>query len=227
MVAITVILAAVIGAFVLEIGDQQETAPSTSFSSEQSTKLYTSGACCNPITANLTTVELSHAGGETISITNVAVKVDGNNSVYGSITNEDGSVPWSLSYPNLYAVPDWVPTLGTNEQVTFASGENWRIHSRSATDSDDLSSGQTGSPFSHEQYKTAIENSNCAVEGHFSKWGTDVQKPRIDPGGFGGSCPLADDQRWLEPLRQGNDVQIVWTADSGGKTQTLFKYSVQ
>jgi flagellin-like protein len=40
MVAITVILAAVIGAFVLEIGNQQETAPSTSFDSEQQVVYY-------------------------------------------------------------------------------------------------------------------------------------------------------------------------------------------
>jgi hypothetical protein len=28
-------------------------------------------------------------------------------------------------------------------------------------------------------------------------------------------------------LKAGDDMQVVWTASSGGKTQTLFEYSVQ
>jgi flagellin-like protein len=228
MVAITVILAAVIGAFVLEIGDQQETAPSTSFESQQTTKMYTSGACCSPIEANLTTVELNAMGGETIDISNVKVKANGNQSVYGSITNEGGSVPWSLSYPDVWAVPDWVPTLGTNKQVKFASGDQWIVHSRSATDADNTGSWGVGPPFSHEQYKTAMEHGDCSVQVHFGSFATeDIDKMQVHEGGFGGGCPLAQEKRWLEPLRQGNELQVVWKADSGGKTQTLYKYTVQ
>jgi hypothetical protein len=28
-------------------------------------------------------------------------------------------------------------------------------------------------------------------------------------------------------LQQGDSIRVVWTASSGGKTQTLYKYSVQ
>jgi hypothetical protein len=31
----------------------------------------------------------------------------------------------------------------------------------------------------------------------------------------------------MDLLKQGDEMNIVWTASSGGKTQTLLKYSVQ
>jgi flagellin-like protein len=40
MVSITVILATVIGTFGIEVGDQEETAPNTSFDSEQKTEYF-------------------------------------------------------------------------------------------------------------------------------------------------------------------------------------------
>jgi flagellin-like protein len=224
MVAITVILAAVIGAFVLEIGDQQETAPNTSFDSEQAVEFYESGIN----TANLTTVEVSHAGGTVVDASNIQVKVDGNASVYGSINNGGlSTAPWSLSHGQVWPVPNFVPSLGSNERVTFDSGNTWKIHSRSATESDDLGSYGVGAPFSHEQYTTAIEDGNCGIAVHFGDGAGNVEKMQFHEGPWGGSCPIDATKRWQEPLEQGDTVNVVWSAESGGKTQTLFKYTVQ
>ena len=61
MVAITVILAAVIGTFVLGLGDQVESAPQASITfSEADSEL-----------------EINHRGGETIETDNVEIRVDG------------------------------------------------------------------------------------------------------------------------------------------------------
>jgi hypothetical protein len=215
MVAITVILAAVIGAFVLEIGDQQETAPSTSFDTEQSVQMYvsqwTGGG--TPARANLTTVEIAHAGGETIAASQTQVKVNGNGSTYGSITNDDRTAPWELNYPEHWPVPDFVPALGTNKVVEFSSGETWRLHSVSAP--------EAPTAISHEQYRTAVEHPDCTLAMHFDP-------PKFHSDGFDdGSCPLSDDTRELVLLEQGDAIDVVWSATSGGKTQTLFTYTVQ
>jgi flagellin-like protein len=217
MVAITVILAAVIGAFVLEIGDQQETAPSTSFDTEQQTLLY-QGYCGNPCGAdvNLTTVDVSHAGGETIDVSQVAVKVDGNESTYGSITNTNAN-KWSLGYPDVYPVPDFVPTLGTNQQVEFESGQSWRIHS--------VSGEEDGTRFSHAKFKAVMEASGCGIEavpgagGEHFRFHKNTMENCGSVGGTG--------HRDMVQLEQGRSVNVVWSAESGGKTQTLFKYEVQ
>jgi flagellin-like protein len=201
MVAITVILAAVIGAFVLEIGDQQETAPNTSFDSEQATEFYKS----NWATANLTTVEINHAGGNNIEVSQTEIKVNGNDSVWGSSTDEKFGSGRTKAYPQ----PDFRATLGTNDQAAFSSGETWRINS-----------------FPGDSPLTGVADkhiNNCDYP--FMYVGSNPEHSRIwkDQGHCGDSHP-----HWnFDALESGDDVNVVWTASSGGKTQTLFKYTVQ
>ena len=72
MVAITVILAAVIGTFVLGLGDQvQNTNPQASFTFDQGT-YQVSGS-----TTEFTAVTITHDGGDKIEGTNLNVRVDG------------------------------------------------------------------------------------------------------------------------------------------------------
>ena len=74
MVAITVILAAVIGTFVLGLGDQvSDTTPQASFSFNQGTSDFT-GSTDN---STLNTVEITHDGGDAISESNLDVLVNG------------------------------------------------------------------------------------------------------------------------------------------------------
>jgi hypothetical protein len=195
MVAITVILAAVIGAFVLEIGDQQETAPSTSFDSEQSTQYYQKDASFNQ---NLTTIGITHAGGNVIDYSNVDVKVEGNGSVFG--VKEDRPSP---NRDVLKPVPDITRTLGTNEPVQFSSGQEWEMI------------GYNG-----DFKRDAYIKSNEVIETRYSD-GADSDQKTIqftdDRGGW----------RFANQIDSGENVNVVWEASSGGKTQSLFRYTVQ
>lgn len=76
MVAITVILAAVIGAFVLDLGGSQEATPQASFDFDQGeTTGFEDGA---GDTATLTTVTITHETGDTLSEDRISIQVDGN-----------------------------------------------------------------------------------------------------------------------------------------------------
>jgi flagellin-like protein len=204
MVAITVILAAVIGAFVLEIGDQQETAPNTSFDSDQQElTLINTG---NQNKNNRTQVTFAHAGGDTIDIDRLNVKVEGNASTWGTIEPHPGQ-----NSPPAIPVPDLRLTLGgggVNPAFTFqddqefSSGEQWAIIGR------------------HGPNRDKVEPKYYYFQG--------LGVPDDDPlrmAHWGGSSHV--ELGYAEPLRTGDNARVVWTASSGGKTQTLFKYTVQ
>jgi len=82
MVAITVILAAVIGTFVLGLGDQlQSTTPQASFGFDQSTTdvvVGDVGGGTGTNTITVTSVTITHESGSTIDASNLKVSVDGN-----------------------------------------------------------------------------------------------------------------------------------------------------
>jgi flagellin-like protein len=200
MVAITVILAAVIGAFVLEIGDQQETAPSTSFDSDQAMVYYEGGSSCGGSTCNgnLTTVFISHAGGNVVDISQTDIKIEGNASVWGVEEVDSG---WDPARPQ----PDVRETLGSNERVGFSSGDEWEMLGYDGV-ADQNVKGHTYS-FNYKDW-TPSDGFNGVIEPRL-KWN-------------GGS-----NSKIMTPLDNGDSVNVVWKASSGGKTQTLFKYSVQ
>jgi hypothetical protein len=222
MVAITVILAAVIGAFVLEIGDQQETAPSTSFDSEQrdahyKTRFYQS-SCDDPNgrkCINQTELAISHAGGEVLDASQTEINVAGNTSVWGVVSPPDnptaGCCPGAQKNRlEVGPVPDFRPGLGANEPVEFASGESWSVFVHGAEPAPPWNPG--GNNLVADEYVTNT---------YYDMWefDSDPHTARIvgadGPGGYGYF------------LSQEDQARVVWTAESGGKTQTLFKYSVQ
>jgi flagellin-like protein len=209
MVAITVILAAVIGAFVLEIGDQQETAPSTSFDTEQSNRFLTDaqyndgpGTNCangwNGGCINTTVVSITHAGGETIDVTQFEVKVEGNRSVW-QLAEKDTDNYIQYGAP----APDITPTLSTNEPVEFTSGETMEIVSYN----DDVP------PADRMEYT-----------GYRLNFDTAQPEKVIIYGSRSGPCC---NKGTTDVLETDDSIDVVWSASSGGKTQTLFKYSVQ
>jgi flagellin-like protein len=201
MVAITVILAAVIGAFVLEIGDQQETAPNSSYDSEQQRIFYTDNANDK---SNLTTVEITHAGGSTNDISQTNIKSSGNGSQWGfKSSDSNGAVPQ----------PDLTAALGTNEKVEFSSGQSWSIvggNNQSVPSDANLDQTVTYEFDVLPGYEGAMllkSDGDCCDESESDgDWGN----------GDG-----------IDTLDNGDNVNVVWTASSGGKTQTLFKYQVQ
>jgi len=78
MVAITVILAAVIGTFVLGLGDQvQNTTPSASFGFDQASVSGDDGTDASNPDIEITTVTVSHESGNTLSESNIRVTANG------------------------------------------------------------------------------------------------------------------------------------------------------
>jgi flagellin-like protein len=198
MVAITVILAAVIGAFVLEIGDQQETAPNTSFDSDQSV-VYFADTIDNHA-RNETRVTISHAGGTVVEVSQTEVKTNGNASSWG-IENRVPNNGRPLAIPT----PDMRPALGTNEKATFKSGQTWDVISTNGI---------------NREYVKAPGRYLYDPEGG------DDDGDDIDLIYNTNSNPW-NPQGTVTPLEQDDNINVVWTASSGGKTQTLFRYTVQ
>jgi len=100
MVAITVILAAVIGTFVLGLGDQvQSTTPQASFGFDQGTETVTGSAAGE--TSEITYVTITHETGDSISESNIGVSVDGSEAFALTNTSSTDQVktanPWDDS----------------------------------------------------------------------------------------------------------------------------------
>jgi len=124
MVAITVILAAVIGTFVLGLGDSLQQAPQSTLNAEDATNEYNSSAEMDAFT-------VSHDGGDTIAFSDVRV-------VVGDYQFEQGA--WTDDNVSLYFDGDSVPSANAEFQVgdsftitdngaqdNFNSGEDYRI----------------------------------------------------------------------------------------------------
>jgi flagellin-like protein len=211
MVAITVILAAVIGAFVLEIGDQQETAPSTSFDSSQVTKSEGGNL-------NWTNVGITHAGGDVLDVDALTTKVEGNESVYRMERNADqlaSQTTRTKVFPT-QTIPKSEADPRPSEPWTGYFGE-------------EMTSGQTidvemyGVVAPQNLYKCMRDNNWERVQIGAWKTAEDFEKVSVVALGGGGSgC-----HHVVNLLGQGQEVNVVWEASSGGKTQTLFKYGVQ
>jgi FlaG/FlaF family flagellin (archaellin) len=244
MVAITVILAAVIGAFVLEIGDQQETAPNASFESAEQVKTFKGrqedsfGNCLGTCETNLTQVQVEHVGGSTLDIDQIVLKVNGNGSVWGAPTqvdsygNDCGGYCSGLDDPTIVPQPNTLATRGTNEQVTFSSGESWEIVgygglSYEAVGPEKIldSSGRklqwairdNGAHYCSESTIGKYEDGNEPT--HTGPPYNPTVTIFFNPPLNYGSCQ--------DDLDAGDDVTVVWNADSGGKTQKLIGYTVQ
>jgi flagellin-like protein len=128
MVAITVILAAVIGAFVLEIGNQGETAPNTSFESEEEVVLIANDYddISGQSSLNITQVGLRQAGGDVVDINNVRIKHNGNASTWGQKNGErimESPGSWNTRGAAELSV-NICETLGTNEAVQWTAGQS-------------------------------------------------------------------------------------------------------
>jgi hypothetical protein len=240
MVAITVILAAVIGAFVLEIGDQQETAPNASFSSEE--RQYTawrggtdsSGNYCTGSgeyrCLNSSRVSLTHAGGDTIDIRNLDFSVEGNKSVWGF-----GAEPGKSKLAKFEPRPNTYPILGSNNAEELESGEARDVYvfcdmngmckdGKEWWEGDKSSRGRPVPP--------TPENLNAEPQTlAFIPEPNTLDVGAVKMPAYNGNQPICEmgsrNQCFADDLQTGDNVRIVWEASSGGKTQTLFKYTVQ
>jgi hypothetical protein len=213
MVAITVILSAVIGAFVLEIGDNQETAPNTSFTSEEQIAYEAFGNSG----VNITQVDFVHAGGDTLDVANTQVTVNGNASTWGvEERNAIGNPSCPTSDPCVETatpVPNFRPTLGTNKRVDIKSGQSMNIMTKKTLKREYVEApGNYG--YTWRYYPHRLDKDCC----HYvqMKYNGQSVGGNVGPG-----------QKWIPLIEQGDDIAVVWESESGGKTQALIEYTVQ
>jgi flagellin-like protein len=138
MVAITVILAAVIGTFVLGLGDQvQNTTPQASFGFDQTTETVT-----NDTVTDVTTVTVTHESGDSIAETDLAVRVGGN-------------AAWSLN--NTGSAPQAVdPWSDSNQDVTAGSSFQVYLYDSDGTVSEGSNVDVDGSGYTLPTGATAL-----------------------------------------------------------------------
>jgi len=143
MVAITVILAAVIGAFVIGIGDDQEQVPQASWDFSQDTVDFDDGED----TTSEEVVEVTHNSGATIDESNIAITVNGDQA-YGIDDDDEVTLPWEgdgeISAGNSAAIAFGSDTEDDyeGEDVTYADPYDIDEGSIDA-DEDPLESGDT------------------------------------------------------------------------------------
>jgi len=120
MVAITVILAAVIGTFVLGLGDQvQSTTPQASFGFETTTVTVQS-TDASPNTQDMLAVRITHETGDTIPASNLEVSVDGQTAYTEG--DSDNVVAGTFS-DDVSAGSSVTILAATSETVETGSGE--------------------------------------------------------------------------------------------------------
>jgi flagellin-like protein len=216
MVAITVILAAVIGTFVLEIGDQQETAPTASFSSDQEVRYYEDPTG----DTNLTTFLVTHTGGDTLDITHLNIKVDGNSSVWGP-TGHTGPYNSDLYRPQ----PDHFEAATTNVPVTIESGDQWTINAYMGWPDERIEDQDIKGPYRGYYFEDDPSNPPLTACGSDGQRGA-FENPSVNLGAdFIASAAAYD--TCTDRLGAGEELRAVWRSASGGKTQTLTKHRVE
>jgi FlaG/FlaF family flagellin (archaellin) len=218
MVAISVILAAVVGAFVLEIGDRQEQAPNAVFSHDQDVRYY------NDTTGdtNLTSVKITHTSGETIGISQLNIKVNGNKSVWGW-TGEEKSLCCGWAPVDIYRPqPDHFRAATSNDPVTIASGEYWSINAYKGWPDAYVQNQSVKGPYPGQYYEGGATPTACGSSGHrgtFENPSVNLNTNYASGGTISDTC--------TDRLATDDDIRVVWNANSGGKTQSLTKYTVQ
>lgn len=221
MVAITVILSAVVGTFVLVIGDRDDTAPRASLESDERVVFLDSRPSKGPNggeTFNLTEVRLTHIGGEALPIETTEIVVEGNQTVLGF---EDGRFQRLGTYGNecdecimLRPQPESVPA-GTDLDP-FTSGETWSVLTYQRPD------------------QTRTLNDSFAPNGFYNPKHRDGYVDQLvvpcfsDRGNYNsGACSQMPANAKTTPLDADDTVHVVWESKSGEKTQVLFRYTVQ
>jgi Ca-activated chloride channel family protein len=152
------------------------------------------------------TAILSHAGGDSLDAARVSIRVDG---ARGVGYNTSAGTTTAL----------WQPRLGSNEARQITAGDVATVHFAIQPDryvgqqpTDDLISGRSVCGVSGWEHRAAGLSFDGAVPA-----ATNCQlRSRRQV--------TASTARTLEP---GDTVRVVWSAASGGKTQTLYRYTVR
>jgi flagellin-like protein len=227
MVAITVILAAVIGAFVLEIGDQQETAPSTSFETDEAVTYYSTRpdhSSAEDYALNITDVKFTHAGGDVIDLSQTEIKVNGDPEVWGPTVRPPGIETESNGFMKVQPAPDVCDYAGGKSEQ-WSSGEGITIGWHEKPSGPNVK--QNNAPWSknHGCSNTPFGGLLYQLDANTGIYNTGTY--RIFMKDAAGNWIANNGEEGGDYLRAGDKVTVTWEASSGGKTQTLQKYTVQ
>lgn len=245
LVAIAALLSGVVVIFVLEIGAQQKKAPITSFAVEERMVTLKSGREKNRgETSTINEVDtpqiiIRHSGGDTLHISQTEIKVDGHRDAWGVVPHATALEMSEGELDDTVEVgpePDFRRTLGENDQVTVGSGESWNVVAFNVVRGVPLFSANNLQKSLYEPGTRDLETPPANASHDFligdeqddSAHGcncsplyilADSSYPKSGP--FGGVNGLA------EQLKRGEELRVVWSSKSGGKTQTIQKYIVQ
>jgi len=125
MVAITVILAAVIGTFVLGLGDQvQQQTPQASFGFDQGTTEISALNVSSPgvETITVTSVTVTHESGDSISSDNIAVKVNGEFAYGAEDTDGNGDAEATEPFTSELSAGSSTVLIGSGPSADAANG---------------------------------------------------------------------------------------------------------
>jgi tRNA A-37 threonylcarbamoyl transferase component Bud32 len=208
-VGIAIVVAALIGGVFLQLGTPGDRPPETSFEADQRLEFHRSFGGHK---ANFTVVEITHAGGEAIDVTQFDVMFRENTSVWGIEEKTDGDPA------DFDPAPDFQGSLGTEKTVEFAVGDSMRV-----THYEGIRDEYVGSC----QYEARILMGNmepgaryvreCSDDGADGR--TDYTTSSL---GRIGAPAIG----WPDNPATGDPVNVVWRSESGDETQLLYRYVV-
>jgi hypothetical protein len=198
---------------------------------------------------NTSQVYFQHAGGDTLPTSQVEIKVNGHRDAWGiyphhnSLELEDGPIDDST---DAAPQPDFRQNLGTNDRAELGSGESWNVIA--ANMATRVPYGYSNGPSDHPKGDDALQRPPAEEKERFPvragkqylvvgmlKSSSGYPEPgetlieiyeeeSVSPSG---SYNSPYESGIGVQLGKGDDVSVVWTAESGGKTQTLYEYTAQ
>jgi hypothetical protein len=143
---------------------------------------------------------------------------DSGPTVWGPTTTDSDNLDQGNSksdYILASPVPDVRRTKGTNERQLFRSGNQWHValYGEQLPPHSELQAKE-GSSYRFEPDPATGSGPN---DGNMGLQGDGINK---HPGSGSGEL-------YGKVLVAGDDIRVRWEAESGGKSQTLFKYTVQ
>jgi FlaG/FlaF family flagellin (archaellin) len=248
MVAITVILAAVIGAFVLQLNQNQETAPQAQINYDQGDfQPSRQGGGTNPDTAPiLPTVKMTHNGGDSLQRQDILVrttvdrnkrKVDGYALDYenGSTTPQDinrgnaafnqgnrtKAIKWNYPRDGTIEAPDRVRAVLHISTWQFAEGKpGWTPSNKQQHDDIWKSETTKCAIFSWRQRSMQVESRRTFGLRGYGNGPHDGSGCAQSNNGY----PPSGVWTWF---KNGDEVRVVWSPQESSKSQDIATYTVK
>ena len=224
MVAVTVIIAAVIGSTALGLGDEvSETPPNAQFALTYETDQDYTDDHGQTQTADVAILE--HTGGEDVDPSNIEVTVNGENAYAIGPTGPDPQDPQRRTVINPFqtAGPD-----SDTELDTISAGDKTDLYIRAPLLTTDDPSGEYGINVNNDYEHTPndatdftfVDEDPMNENAFVAAWNDDIH---LGGGSYNGN-PLINDGDGVDSIDSGDTVEITW--ESGSSSQLLFEETI-